>query len=136
MLPKVCDDADTITADVSKEDLLEAYALEICGIAFTTNIPSVLVNSFGPIAYCKSSLTPNYSFPASPIISILTMQIFLGGKFIRSEATRQEVIRRLSACKRSVGWPVERLMSSLKDTWAAELESPSFSGEADLGSGS
>ncbi|KAL7813895.1 hypothetical protein V8C44DRAFT_44283 [Trichoderma aethiopicum] len=79
------------TAD--KEDLLDAYALEICGIAFTTNIPCVLVNSFGPIAYC--------------------------GKFIRSEQARQEVIRRLSACKRPVGWPVERLVSSLKQSWAA-----------------
>ncbi|KAL9469227.1 hypothetical protein ACSS6W_010921 [Trichoderma asperelloides] len=110
MLPSVCDDAELITADVSKGDLLEAYAIEICGIAFTTNIPSVLVNSFGPIAYC--------------------------GKFIRSEATRQEVIRRLSACKRSVGWPVERLISSLKDSWTAELESPRFSGEAGPRSGS
>ncbi|UKZ81394.1 hypothetical protein TrVFT333_009166 [Trichoderma virens FT-333] len=92
----------------SKEELLDAYALEICGIAFTTNIPSVIVNSFGPIAYC--------------------------GKFIRSEQARQEVIRRLAACKRPVGWPVERLISSLKDSWAAaglpELESPTFSGEA------
>lgn len=49
MLPGVYVDADTITADVSKGDLLEAYAFEICGIAFTTNIPSVLVNSFGPL---------------------------------------------------------------------------------------
>ncbi|EHK47661.1 hypothetical protein TRIATDRAFT_316693 [Trichoderma atroviride IMI 206040] len=110
MLPEICDGSDKIIGDVKKEDLLEAFALEICGIAFTANIPSVLVNSFGPIAYC--------------------------GKFIRSEATRQEVIRRLSACKRSVGWPVERLISSLKDSWAAEFESPSFSGEADTGSGS
>ncbi|TFB00759.1 hypothetical protein CCMA1212_007427, partial [Trichoderma ghanense] len=77
----------------NKEDLLDAYALEICGVAFTTNIPCVLVNSFGPIAYC--------------------------GKFIRSEQSRQEVIRRLAACKRPVGWPVERLFSSLKQSWAA-----------------
>ncbi|KAF4981257.1 hypothetical protein FZEAL_2883 [Fusarium zealandicum] len=35
----------------SKESLLEAFALEICGIAFTAMIPSVLVNAFGPIAY-------------------------------------------------------------------------------------
>lgn len=33
--------------------LLEYLALQICGIAFTTNIPSVLVNAYGPIAYCK-----------------------------------------------------------------------------------
>lgn len=36
----------------SKDQLLEAFAVEICGIAFTTKIPSVLVNAFGPIAYC------------------------------------------------------------------------------------
>lgn len=62
------------------------------------------------------------------------MQNFLGGKFIRSEQARQEVIRRLAACKRPVGWPVERLISSLKSSWAAaglpELESPTFSREA------
>ncbi len=33
--------------------LLEQYALDICGIAFTTNSASVLVNAFGPMAYCK-----------------------------------------------------------------------------------
>ncbi|CAM1505128.1 Fc.00g107650.m01.CDS01 [Cosmosporella sp. VM-42] len=38
----------------STEELLEAFALDICGIAFTTKIPSVLVNAFGPIAYFKS----------------------------------------------------------------------------------
>ncbi|KAL7921002.1 hypothetical protein ACQKWADRAFT_321710 [Trichoderma austrokoningii] len=110
LLPGVCDGSDSISGDISKEDVLETYALEICGIAFTTNIPSVLVNSFGPIAYC--------------------------GKFIQSEATRQEIIRRLFACKRSVGWPVERLISNLKDCWGAEIESPNFSGEAGSGSGS
>jgi len=37
----------------SKEQLLENFALEICGIAFTAKVPSVLVNAFGPIAFCK-----------------------------------------------------------------------------------
>jgi hypothetical protein len=44
----------------SKEQLLEAFALEICGIAFTVKIPSVLVNAFGPIAYCKCSLSTKF----------------------------------------------------------------------------
>lgn len=44
----------------SKEKVLEAFALEICGIAFTTKIPSVLVNAFGPIAYCKCSLATKF----------------------------------------------------------------------------
>ncbi|RFU76585.1 phytanoyl- dioxygenase [Trichoderma arundinaceum] len=53
ILPTVCDDIYIAASKVNKSNLLETYALEICGIAFTTNIPSVLVNSFGPIAYCK-----------------------------------------------------------------------------------
>ncbi|KAF9877613.1 phytanoyl- dioxygenase [Colletotrichum karsti] len=55
------------------EDILERCASDICGIAFTTNIPSVLVNSFGPIAYCA--------------------------RFIREKAAQQELIRRLMASK-------------------------------------
>jgi hypothetical protein len=37
------------------EQLLERYALEICGIAFTSNRPPVLVNAFGPMVYCECS---------------------------------------------------------------------------------
>lgn len=37
----------------SIQGLLQYYALQICGIAFTTNIPSVLVNAYGPISFCK-----------------------------------------------------------------------------------
>lgn len=32
---------------------VESWALDICGSAFTSNTPSVTVNAFGPIAYCK-----------------------------------------------------------------------------------
>lgn len=37
----------------TREELLEQCGLDICGIAFTANTPPVLVNSFGPIAFCK-----------------------------------------------------------------------------------
>lgn len=33
-------------------NLLERWALRICGIAFTSKSSAVLVNSFGPMAYC------------------------------------------------------------------------------------
>ena len=33
---------------------LEDNAIEICGLAFTSSSPSVMVNAYGPIAYCKS----------------------------------------------------------------------------------
>lgn len=38
----------------AREDALEKLALDICGVAFTANAPAVLVNAFGPIAFCKS----------------------------------------------------------------------------------
>ncbi|KAF6830117.1 phytanoyl- dioxygenase [Colletotrichum plurivorum] len=55
----------------TREAMLDRLAVDVCGVAFTANVPAVLVNSFGPIAYC--------------------------GRFIREEASRQEVIRRLMA---------------------------------------
>ncbi|KAF7561237.1 hypothetical protein G7046_g2908 [Stylonectria norvegica] len=76
----------------SRAEILEEYALKICGIAFTTRITPVLVNAFGPISYCA--------------------------KFIRSEAAQQEVIRNLTASKKAAGWPVERLIGSLQAAWA------------------
>ncbi|KAI0407054.1 hypothetical protein F4802DRAFT_612678 [Xylaria palmicola] len=79
---------DTITA---KEDLLEQIGLEICGIAFTSNEPSVLVNAFGPISYCA--------------------------KYIRIEASQQEVVRHLTAAKKATGWPVEQIISNLQRYW-------------------
>ncbi|KAJ3494808.1 hypothetical protein NLG97_g3835 [Lecanicillium saksenae] len=73
-------------------DVLERVALDICGIAFTTNIPSVLVNAYGPISYC--------------------------GKYIRDEGAQDELMRQLHASGKLTGWPVARLIDSLKSTWA------------------
>ncbi|KAJ4257537.1 hypothetical protein NW762_008661 [Fusarium torreyae] len=86
----------------SQEHLLEVFALEICGIAFTAKTPSVLVNAFGPIAYCA--------------------------RFIRDEASQQELIRQLLACKSSIGWPVERLIGDLRTFW--ETDQGSSGGQA------
>ncbi|KAI5459302.1 hypothetical protein BGZ63DRAFT_415920 [Mariannaea sp. PMI_226] len=77
-----------------QDAFLEALALDICGITFTTKIPSVIVNAFGPISY--------------------------SAKFIRAEATRQELIRHLLACKSTIGWPVQRLADDLKESWRRE----------------
>ncbi|KAH6981358.1 hypothetical protein BKA56DRAFT_58227 [Ilyonectria sp. MPI-CAGE-AT-0026] len=35
-----------------KDELAEAFALDICGIVFTNKTASVTVNAFGPISYC------------------------------------------------------------------------------------
>ncbi|OHE92520.1 hypothetical protein CORC01_12169 [Colletotrichum orchidophilum] len=75
----------------TKDDILELLALKVCGVAFTANLPSVQVNAFGPIAFCS--------------------------RFIRTEASRQELIRRLWACKGTIGWPVQRLVSDLEAEW-------------------
>ncbi|ELQ34591.1 hypothetical protein OOU_Y34scaffold00763g6 [Pyricularia oryzae Y34] len=75
----------------TREEILERCAVEICGIAFTANSPPVVVNCFGPIAFC--------------------------GPFIRDEAAQQELVRRLMACKRTIGWPVQRLVADLQLAW-------------------
>ncbi|TEA13803.1 hypothetical protein C8034_v004168 [Colletotrichum sidae] len=38
--------------NATKENVLENLALEICGAAFTSNNPSVIINAFGPMAFC------------------------------------------------------------------------------------
>lgn len=50
---------ETGTKEFQVEDILEKYALDICGSAFTLNTPTVLVNAFGPISYCKSVINPD-----------------------------------------------------------------------------
>lgn len=37
----------------TRGNVLENCGLDLCGIAFTADAPPVLVNSFGPIAFCK-----------------------------------------------------------------------------------
>ncbi|UNI18443.1 hypothetical protein JDV02_004711 [Purpureocillium takamizusanense] len=75
----------------SRDDLLDGYASEICAIAFTARIPSVLVNAFGPMSY--------------------------SAKYIRNAAVRHGVLGNLTGCKRVIGWPAEKLMDDLKAAW-------------------
>lgn len=105
--PELSDDADT-------EILLDHYALRICGIAFTTNIPSVLVNAFGPMHFCESFRGRHHSPP-------LTAS---GIPHIKNKAAQDEIIRRLMATKKDIGWPVERLVASLDQTWAVASSGP------------
>ncbi|KAI1346008.1 hypothetical protein F5Y01DRAFT_37756 [Xylaria sp. FL0043] len=78
-----------------KEDLLEQIGLEICGVAFTSNDAPVLVNAFGPISYCA--------------------------RYIRTEATQQEVVRYLIASRKATGWPVQQIVSALQRHWTANF---------------
>jgi hypothetical protein len=114
---------------LSREDLLDDLALEVCGIAFTAKIPSVIVNTFGPIAYCmfKSSnighlRDVNWLHPSIPMIKIRAdiSLINPGCRFLKSPSSRDELERQLVACKKSIGWPVERLIDGLKVYWARD----------------
>ncbi|KAI0453147.1 hypothetical protein F5B21DRAFT_304297 [Xylaria acuta] len=80
---------------IAKEDLLEQIGLEICGIAFTSNEPSVLVNAFGPISHCA--------------------------KYIRTEASQQEVVRHLVASRKTTGWPIQKMISDLQRHWTTNV---------------
>lgn len=99
----------------SKVDLLDALAAEICGIAFTAKTPSVIVNVFGPIAYCEPPLIAYY-----PKKKQTDLTIDLAGRFLRGRPSREEVERQLAACKKTIGWPVDRLIDCLKNSWSTE----------------
>ncbi|GJC85804.1 hypothetical protein ColLi_08642 [Colletotrichum liriopes] len=86
---------DRAAATVTKQDMLETLALDVCGVAFTADAPAVQVNAFGPIAFCAG--------------------------FLRAEPARQELVRRLLACKRTIGWPVQRLVADLEAEWRGPI---------------
>lgn len=103
----------------TREEILERCAVEICGIAFTANSPPVVVNCFGPIAFCQSCpvcLSLCLSL-CNSITSVPNAPNRIGGPFIRDEAAQQELVRRLMACKRTIGWPVQRLVADLQLAW-------------------
>ncbi|KAH8174115.1 phytanoyl- dioxygenase [Sarocladium implicatum] len=75
----------------TREDFLEWCALEIVGIAFTSTSKAVLVNAFGPIFFCSRS--------------------------IRSVAAREELIRLLNPCSKTIGWPIQRMVTSMELRW-------------------
>lgn len=77
--------------DADPTSLASTNAARICGLAFTSNSPAVLVNSFGPISYC--------------------------GRFIRAPSLQVDLIRRLHACGKETGWPVQRMIDDLNQVW-------------------
>lgn len=44
---------DTQDIGGTRTEILENCGLDLCGIAFTADTPPVLINAFGPIAFCK-----------------------------------------------------------------------------------
>ncbi|KAK1986230.1 hypothetical protein LZ30DRAFT_706158 [Colletotrichum cereale] len=84
-------DDDHTKTSITGRDVAEALALDVCGVAFTTDAPAVQVNAFGPIAFCA--------------------------RFLRAEPARQELVRRLLACRRTIGWPVQKLVADLEAEW-------------------
>ena len=99
--------------------MLEAAALEVCGLAFTANSSPVIVNTFGPISFCKSG--PFESPNDVPVQRRLTGLEPEGARFVRGEAARNDIIRHLSASQRTTGWPVQRIVQSLQRYWNTEL---------------
>lgn len=90
--------SEGLALDAESDDLLEQLALQICGIAFSVGTSAVLVNAFGPISYAS--------------------------RWIRSPAARNEVAANLLVCKRSTGWPVERLVADMRSSWTRPSELP------------
>ncbi|KAI1497264.1 hypothetical protein F5X99DRAFT_423679 [Biscogniauxia marginata] len=87
-----CGSIDSAT----KEDLLEHLALEVCGVAFTSNEPAVLVNAFGPMSFCA--------------------------RHVRNEPAQREILAHLSACQKTTGWPVQQIFINLQNSWEISAE--------------
>lgn len=94
----------------SRPDQLSVLAAEISGIAFTAKTPAVIVNAFGPIAYCN----PRHPLPVKDE-SKLTLDSAC--RFLQGRSAQDELERQLTACKKAIGWPVERLIETLKVSW-------------------
>lgn len=45
-----------------------------------------------------------------------------GAQFLHRSRQQQELIRRLTACKRETGWPVQRLIESLQTNWTLQMD--------------
>lgn len=71
--------------------MLHQNAVRLCGLAFTSDSPAVIVNSFGPISFsCR---------------------------YLRGRPLQMELIRRLHGCRKETGWPVQRIIVDLERCW-------------------
>lgn len=75
-------------------DELEHNAREVCALAFTSSTAPVIVNSFGPISFV--------------------------GRFLRTKALQEELVRRLQSYRKQTGWPIQRLVGDLQACWEEE----------------
>ena len=74
-------------------DQFHANAVRLCGLAFTAKSPAVMVNSFGPISFvCR---------------------------YLKNETLQQDLVARLMACRKEIGWPVQRIINDLEAHWAS-----------------
>lgn len=79
------------TMDERRLNVMEENAIRLCGLAFSSDSPSVYVNSFGPMSFCC--------------------------RYLRQGAHQTELVRRLYAVRESTGWPVKRMVDELKLHW-------------------
>lgn len=73
---------------------LHELASQISGLAFTSGTSSVLVNSFGPIAF--------------------------SGRFLATKSLQTELVRRLLGCRKEIGWPVHHIIADLETHWKGQ----------------
>lgn len=76
---------------INDSDPTHVLAVNVCSIAFTSNRPSVLVNAYGPMSYA--------------------------GMFLRWPALQEALCVNLLESKKATGWPVEVIITHLKDVW-------------------
>ncbi|KAF7187094.1 hypothetical protein HII31_11571 [Pseudocercospora fuligena] len=72
-------------------EMMNADAMRVCSLAFTSNQPAVLVNSYGPMAYLCT--------------------------FLKSKVLRDELVVKITASCKRTGWPVSRMIEAWRAAW-------------------
>ncbi|KAJ4984949.1 hypothetical protein SVAN01_09555 [Stagonosporopsis vannaccii] len=73
-------------------DFAQERTMQVCGLAWTNTDEAARVNAFGPMAFC--------------------------GRYLRSQKHRETLETLLSECSLATGWPVDDIVSSLREVWA------------------
>jgi hypothetical protein len=88
----------------SLESKLGHHATIVCALALSSRSAPVWVNSFGPIAFCKTSAFLSWWW---------CILIIIGGPWLKDARKLSEIVDEMRIWGQKTGWPVESIANSL-----------------------
>lgn len=88
---------------------LESRSSDICALALSSESQAVWINSFGPIAFCKSRT-------ADRTYGRCTDLRALGGCWLRDRNKFRDIISGVKDWGSRTGWPVSDIIKSLQES--------------------